>query len=255
MLELVSFDLCPYVQRSVITLLEKRVEFRLTYIDLAAKPDWFLALSPTGKVPVLRTEQGCLFESAVINEFLDETTGPDRLLPVEPMERARARMWIEFCSGLGGPGYRLMVESDEARSREAAAEAKRLFARLEAAHGGESTGSPGQLAEAAAYWLGRDFSLVDAAAAPFLQRLSWIDAIAPDLHLFTDAPRVRCWTDALLARPSVRDSVRPGLEDTFHAYLRGGGSPARKAAPAWLASRLPPDERPGAPAESRASEP
>ena len=49
-IELISFKLCPFVQRSVITLLKKGVEFKITYVDLANKPDWFLAISPLGKV-------------------------------------------------------------------------------------------------------------------------------------------------------------------------------------------------------------
>ena len=67
--QLISFVLCPYVQRSVITLKEKQVPFTITYIDLQNPPDWFLAISPMGKVPVLRMAQDqVLFESAVINE-------------------------------------------------------------------------------------------------------------------------------------------------------------------------------------------
>ena len=96
-LELISFPVCPYVQRAVITLLHKGVDFKLTYINLADKPDWFLAISPLGKVPVLRAGDGVLFESAAINEYLDETHAP-RMLPEDPIERARARAWIAFGS-------------------------------------------------------------------------------------------------------------------------------------------------------------
>ena len=54
MLTLISHDLCPYVQRAVIALTEKEVAFDRIYVDLANKPDWFLAISPLGKVPLLR---------------------------------------------------------------------------------------------------------------------------------------------------------------------------------------------------------
>ena len=67
---LISFKLCPYVQRAAIVLAEKGVPFERVDIDLADKPDWFLKLSPLGKVPVLVVEQDgreeVLFESAVI---------------------------------------------------------------------------------------------------------------------------------------------------------------------------------------------
>ena len=97
-IELISFNLCPFVQRSVITLLKKGVDFKITYIDLADKPDWFLKISPLGKVPVLRYGDEVLFESAVINEFLDEIT-PGSLLPSLPLEKAKQRAWVEFSSG------------------------------------------------------------------------------------------------------------------------------------------------------------
>ena len=52
-LKLISHKLCPYVQRAVIALSEKGVAFERIDIDLANKPDWFLAISPLGKTPVL----------------------------------------------------------------------------------------------------------------------------------------------------------------------------------------------------------
>ena len=76
-LTLISHKLCPYVQRAVIALNEKGVPFERVDIDLANKPDWFLKLSPLGKVPVLivRGDAGevPLFESNVICEYIEET--------------------------------------------------------------------------------------------------------------------------------------------------------------------------------------
>lgn len=66
---LISFKLCPYVQRSVINLLEKKVDYEIKYIDLANKPEWFLKISPFRRVPVLVVGEDVLFESAVINEY------------------------------------------------------------------------------------------------------------------------------------------------------------------------------------------
>ena len=67
-LRLVSHHLCPYVQRAAIALAEKGVPFERINIDLAAKPDWFLKISPLGKVPLLQVGQDVLFESSVICE-------------------------------------------------------------------------------------------------------------------------------------------------------------------------------------------
>jgi glutathione S-transferase len=77
-LELVSHALCPYVQRAVIALTEKGIPFTRTVVDLADKPDWFTALSPLGKVPLLKVDGAVLFESAVICDYLDETIEPRR---------------------------------------------------------------------------------------------------------------------------------------------------------------------------------
>ena len=104
---LISSPTCPFVQRAVIALKEKHVEFDVIHIDLANKPDWFLAISPLGKVPLLRVEAdgeppAIIFESAVILEFLEETIPGERLHPADPLVRAQHRGWIEFASGFGG---------------------------------------------------------------------------------------------------------------------------------------------------------
>src|ERR671924_433287 len=98
-LTLVSHHLCPYVQRAAIALAEKGVPFERVMIDLSNKPGWFAAISPLGKVPLLRVRhdgrETIIFESAVILEFLEETQ-PNPLHPTDPYEKARHRAWIEF---------------------------------------------------------------------------------------------------------------------------------------------------------------
>ena len=89
-LHLMSHTLCPYVQRAVISLLEKGVEFERTYIDLSNKPDWFRAISPLGNTPVLVVDGTPIFESAVILEYLEDTQATP-LHPADPL--ARARPW------------------------------------------------------------------------------------------------------------------------------------------------------------------
>src|SRR3990167_5334657 len=98
-LTLVSHPLCPYVQRAAIALAEKGVPFERIDIDLARKPDWFLALSPLGKTPVLRVGDRAIFESAVILEYLEETQ-PTPLHPADPLSRAEHRAWIEVGSSV-----------------------------------------------------------------------------------------------------------------------------------------------------------
>lgn len=50
---LVSFDICPYVLRAVAFMYHKGLDYKIEYIDIFNKPDWFLKISPFGKVPIL----------------------------------------------------------------------------------------------------------------------------------------------------------------------------------------------------------
>ena len=79
----------------------KDVEFEVTFINLREKPDWFLEISPHGKVPVLKVDDDILFESNAIAEFLDETVAP-RLHPEDPVARARNRAWTDFVPTFAG---------------------------------------------------------------------------------------------------------------------------------------------------------
>src|SRR4051794_37781979 len=90
-LVLVSHHLCPYVQRAAISLIEMGVPFERLAIDLANNPAWFKAISPLGKVPLLRVHRGdgetSIFESVVILEFLEETQA-NPLHPADPYARS-----------------------------------------------------------------------------------------------------------------------------------------------------------------------
>ncbi len=215
--ELISFVLCPYVQRSVIALKEKQVPFAITYIDLSDPPAWFLAISPMGKVPVLRADgERVLFESAVINEYLDETN-PPLLHPQDPWRRAHNRAWIEFGSNLIGRQYRMLVAPDEEgyiRERDG------LLADLRHLEN--------QLGEGP-FFNGAAFALIDTAYAPLLMRLDMIESCYPQ-GLLAPTPKVGAWGEALLARPSVRESVVADFEALFRQrFARQGG---------WLGQRL-----------------
>jgi glutathione S-transferase len=222
--KLVSFDLCPFVQRSVITLEEKNVPYEITYIDLNAKPDWFLAISPHGKVPLLQVGDSTVHESAVINEYLDEVTPPG-LHPEEPLQRALNRAAIEFASALTVDQYRLTVAQEQDKMREFADSAKTKLARVEAQLVGP-------------FFNGDSFSLVDAAYAPTLQRFVWCESIEPGLAFFEKTPKVKAWTDALLARKSVKASTLSNIEEIFRSYLKGKGSPTRDVEPSWLGRQI-----------------
>jgi glutathione S-transferase len=214
-LELVSFDLCPYVQRSVIMLKHKKVEFKITYIDLANPPDWFNRASPLGKVPLLfvrptpASEPAVLFESAIINEYIDETT-PPALLPRDPLEKARERAWVAVSGELFMMSYALMNAADASEKQEASLELWETLAKVEEAITGTSTFS------------NTGFSLADAAFAPFFMRMLMMKSLRDDAHWKT-LPKTRRWADALLAMPEVRDSVIPDFKQKYAGYLQSKG--------------------------------
>lgn len=207
--KLISFKLCPFVQRSVITLLEKGVAYEIEYIDLSDKPPWFLELSPFGKVPVLIVDHDvAIFESAVINEYLDEVTPPPRFHPEDPLRRAHNRAWVEFGASMLGDQFRMGMALTEEESRKHLAAMRDKLQRIE-----------GQLGEGP-YFNGDRFSLVDSAIAPALQRARWVADVVPDFDPVEGYPRVRAWQEALLARPSVQRSTVDDIVDRFLTHLR-----------------------------------
>ncbi len=223
--KLVSFKLCPFVQRSVITLLEKGVEYDIEYIDLANKPEWFLAISPFGKVPVLVVDDDVvLFESAVINEYLDETAPGRRLHPEDPLRRAHNRAWIEFGSSLLGDQYRMGMAATEDDARTHAATLSDKLGRIE-----------GQLGKGP-YFNGPQLSLVDSAVAPLLQRARWLADIAPELDPLDGHPKVKAWQEALLAHDSVARSTVDDILERFMTMLRRP-RPSNGDRPSWFGSR------------------
>jgi glutathione S-transferase len=192
-LKLISHKLCPYVQRAVIALTEKGVAFERIDIDLANKPDWFLAISPLGKTPVLLVGDVPIFESAVILEYLEETQ-PKPLHPADPLRRAEHRSWIEFGSAVLGDIAGLYTATDEAAFKAKASQLERRFARLEA----RVTAGP--------WFDGENFSLVDAVFGPVFRYFDVFDGIG-DFGILAGKPKLSQWRQSLAARPSVRSAV------------------------------------------------
>jgi len=209
-LHLISFKTCPFVQRAVITLKHKNIDFEITYIDLADPPDWFLELSPLGKVPVLKVDDEVLFESAVINEYLDEITGGD-LQPRDPLARAKNRAWIEFASNMLGNLYMMKMSKDEERYNKYRDVLVSLLQRIEKRLGDGP------------WFNGEDFSLADTAFAPLFRQNSVADNQLSVIDPVT-MPRVNAWAQRLLALPEVRDSVVDEFEDLYLSAMQKNGS-------------------------------
>jgi glutathione S-transferase len=211
--QLISATTCPFVQRSAITLNYKRIPYDIRHIDLTNKPEWFLALSPTGKVPVLVVREDdreiVLFESAVINEYLDEIT-EGSLLPSDPLLRARHRAMIELASACVVDAWRMGVAPTEAEVRSAVDALRAKLAFFESDLVGP-------------FFTGADLSLVDTASIPMLQRVAWTN-VRPELDAFAGLPKVRAWLEAAEQLDAVRRSTVEDVRDLYVAMLakRGG---------------------------------
>src|SRR5665213_2603232 len=130
---LVSFKTCPWVQRAAIVLREKNIDFEFRHIEPDNRPDWFLAMSPHKKVPVLRIDDKVsLFESNAIAEYLDETIEP-RLHPADPIARAVNRAWTDYLPTFAGTVTATAYAPTEAAYTEAAAKIPVPLERLEKA--------------------------------------------------------------------------------------------------------------------------
>lgn len=206
-LELISFKICPFVQRAVITLRHKQVPFRVTHIELSDTPAWFKEISPFGKVPLLRVDRRhTLFESAVIDEYLDEIT-PGRLLPEDPLQRALDRSWIEFGTAciLDLSGIMHATEAEAWEDKWAALKSK--------------LGWLEQTLTDPPYFNGASLSLVDFAYAPLFMRTELL-GIGAALYGDGSCPKVEAWGKVLLDLPAVQDSVVEDFPERLSSHIR-----------------------------------
>ena len=208
---LVSFKTCPWVQRAAIVLREKRIDFEFRHIDPDNRPDWFLAISPHKKVPVLRVDDTVsLFESNAIAECLDETIAP-RLNPEDPIARAVNRAWTDYVPSFAAAVTATAYADTEAEYDKAAAGLPMPFERLERALATQGGGP---------FFNGARYSLVDAAYAPFLQRYVFLDRVKRLGHI-EKFPRLKAWTEALLERASTHSFPPAEFEAMYRDALRG----------------------------------
>ena len=223
--KLISFDICPYVERSRIVLLEKGLPHEVEFIELAKKPAWFLEISPMGRVPVLLVDDRPVFESMVINELVNELQPDPRLFPDDPIARAEGRGWIVFANDVVMPagGAAMLAIAGGAKGdalaeplgalRDALAKLERHLAR-----------------GAGPFFLGRDFSLVDASYAPFLRR--WRMAEGWGVHeagLLASLPQVSAWAQAMLSRPSVAAAEPAELDAKSRRFYADRAAKTRAA--------------------------
>ncbi len=207
-LELISFNVCPYVQRSVITLNHKKCDYDITFIDLNNPPEWFLEISPLGKVPVLKVDdKEILFESAVINEFIDDVT-PGSLKPSDPLVLAKNRAWIEYGGTCLADLYMIADHNEETDMRNQMSECKTRLQRVEDILG-DST-----------FFNGEEISLIDAAYAPLLIRLDFMNEKLSFLD-WDSFPKLKKWRNNLLDLDAVQKSIIDNFNLHYTNKIKG----------------------------------
>lgn len=204
-LELISFPICPFVQRSAIVLGHQEIPFKRTYIDLNDTPDWFDKISPLGKVPLLKVDNEVLFESAVINEYINDISNGN-LLPEDPLQKAKHRAWIEYTSELIMSVYNLAIATTKEDASNKQEELIKKLSRLETNF------------DDGPYFASEEFSLVDASIAPVFTSINIIDRYVPK-SILHGLPNVQQWSKKLLDDPVIKNSVPEDFEERYLEYF------------------------------------
>lgn len=196
-IELITAEVCPYAQRTHMALLEKGLDFERREVDLKNKPAWFEEVSPYSKVPVVRIGDKVVWESAIINEFIDERFPATPMMPEDPYMRAQARIWIDFCNSRFAWGcYDLVFAQDKA-------EQDRLRARLEDDLRRMEFEGMARLSSEGPFWLGTSISLVDIAFYPFFERFPAVTHHR-GAHIPDECLRLIRWLEVMRERDSVK---------------------------------------------------
>ena len=196
---------CPYAQRTRMLMIEKEIPFELTEVDLRNKPDWFLAVSPYGKVPVIVDDGQTIYESAIINEYLDEKYISIPMMPEEPVERAKARIWMDYCTNkyLTLSRKLLVDHGNEELQTENKKKMKESLIYIEKECFEKNANGP--------FWLGNKISLVDLHYAPFFERFGAFKELF-GVEWPEECIKISNWWSAIQKRDSYKMTVLPTEE-------------------------------------------
>jgi len=217
--KLISHSLCPYVQRAVITLKEKGVDFERVDIDLANKPEWFIKLSPLGKVPILVIDdKDVLFESNVITEYLNEVTKGNLHSP-SPLTKAKHRAWIEFGSSVLNDIAGLYNAKDANLFQNKASTIRLKLETIEQFFVSEHSADENNKQEGSGYFSGESFLLIDAVYGPIFRYFDVFEMYS-ELRLFEGLEYVKSWRSALKRRLSVTHAVSLDYADLLRIFVK-----------------------------------
>ncbi|WP_310619200.1 glutathione S-transferase family protein [Flexibacterium corallicola] len=205
MIKIISFKICPFVQRVTALLEAKGLEYTVEYISLKDKPQWFLEISPNGQVPVLVTEDGtALFESEAIVEYIDEISEP-LYSGISREQKAINRAWgylasknyLVQCSTMRSPTKDVLEERSE--------KLRSAFLKVEKHLGNDR------------YFSGKTLGNVDIAWLPMLHRADIIERHR-GYDMLEGLPKVKEWQGSVLAKGLAERSVSEDFEEAFTSF-------------------------------------
>ncbi len=190
MMTLYSGTTCPFSQRCRIVLYEKGMDFQIVDVDLFNKPEDLAVMNPYNQVPVLVERDLILYESNIINEYIDDRFPHPQLMPADPVMRARARLFLyRFENEMFGHVHAIEKgtpkQTDKGRQviRDALTQIAPVFAKQK-------------------FMLGDEFSMLDVAIAPLLWRLGQYD-----IQLPKQAAPLMKYAERLFSRPAYIDAL------------------------------------------------
>jgi glutathione S-transferase len=219
--EIFSAAVCPFAQRSRMMLLQKQVDFEVTEIDLNNKPDNFLEISPYGKVPVIKHGANRVWESAIVNEYLEEVFPEPPMLPGDAGLRALARIWIDFANTKFTPAfYKLLLSQDAEAQQDWREEMTRHLGFIEKE-------ALSKLSGEGPFWFGQTLSLVDISYYPWFERWPALEHYR-GLSVPEDCPRLHQWWQAMEQQPCVQATKQSGEYhiEKYVKYAQGTASGA-----------------------------
>jgi RNA polymerase-associated protein len=195
MMVLYSGTTCPFSQRCRFVLFEKGMDFEIRDIDLYNKPEDIAVMNPYGQVPILVERDLVLYESNIINEYIDERFPHPQLMPADPIMRARTRLFLYnfekelfvHVSTLENRGVtdEKVLDAARANIRDRLAQLAPLLVKNK-------------------YMLGEEFSMLDVAVAPLLWRLGHYG-----IELPKSAAPIQKYAERLFSRPAYIEALTP----------------------------------------------
>lgn len=197
-IELYFAKASTFSQRTRVVLLEKGIDFTPIEIDLQNKPDGYTQISHYGKVPAIKHGDVEIYESAIINEYLDEVFPEPPLLPRDPAAKAIARIWIDYANTRLVPAFNKFLRGKDSQEQE---EGRKEFteALLYIEQEGLGKGD---------YLLGDQFSLVDISFYPWFERLPLLEHFRK-FTLPAETPRLQTWWNLVGDRSSIQAVANP----------------------------------------------